>query len=239
MSFVVPAILPTSRADLDEKLRLLTHIPTVERVQIDVVDGVFASPATWPYTAPDEFHQMTGQGESLPQRERVEYEIDLMCIDAEHVAGTWLLLGASRLTFHVESVPNLEQLLENMHRRYGSGTDFASKLVSFGVAIDFESDLDLIEPFLGTIDYVQCMGIAKIGRQGEPFDPKVYEQVRAFHAKHPEVAVQVDGGVSLDNAKELLKLGVTNLVVGSAILRAEDPIKAVEAFEALQSPYGV
>jgi thiazole synthase ThiGH ThiG subunit len=41
------------------------------------------------------------------------------------------------------------------------------------------------------------------------------------------------------DAKELLKLGVSSLVIGSAILRAKDPIAAVEAFEALRSPYGV
>ena len=51
--------------------------------------------------------------------------------------------------------------------------------------------------------------------------------------------MQVDGGVSLANAKQLVALGVGNLVVGSGILRASDPASAIAAFEALQSPYGV
>ena len=83
------------------------------------------------------------------------------------------------------------------------------------------------------------MGIARIGRQGEPFDERVYEQVRVFRERHPDLPVQVDGGVSLKNAKKLLALGVSTLVIGSGILRAEDPITAVTAFENLETPFGV
>lgn len=239
MSIVVPAILPTTRKDLEAKLASLAHIPSITRVQIDVVDGAFASPPSWPYVAPGELRDMVARGETLPRLNHVEYEIDLMCTDAEKVAGDWLALGASRLTFHAESTTDLRALLASMHRRYGSGEDFTSDLISFGVAIDFESDLTLIEPYLELVDYVQCMGIAQIGQQGQPFDPRVLEQVGTFHTKHPDKVVQVDGGITLPHAKELLKLGVSNLVIGSAILRASDPIAAVEAFEALQSPYGV
>jgi thiamine monophosphate synthase len=51
--------------------------------------------------------------------------------------------------------------------------------------------------------------------------------------------VQVDGGVSLENAKKLLSLGVTNLVVGSGISRAADPQAAFAAFENVESSYGI
>jgi ribulose-phosphate 3-epimerase len=101
------------------------------------------------------------------------------------------------------------------------------------------SDLALIEACMGDIDFVQFMGIAKIGAQGQPFDERVLEKVRVFHARHPDVPIQVDGGVSVKNAKKLLSSGVSTLVMGSGILRAKDPAALIAEIEALPSPYGV
>jgi len=245
MGLVVPAVLPSSRKELEEGLALLIRIPSVSRVQIDVVDGRFASPASWPYTsstgspqaAPGEFRDMIKRGEMLPYLDRLEYEIDLMCLDSEHVAAAWLALGATRLTFHAESAIDLPRLLMSARKRYGAG-GFTS-LVSFGIALNIGSDLSLIEPCLGEIEYVQFMGIARIGRQGQLFDRRVLEKMRMFKMRHPKMPVQVDGGISFENAKNLLALGVSNLVIGSNIARAEDPAEAIAKFEELQSPYGV
>ncbi len=263
MAFIVPAVLPSSHTDFEEGLALFARIPSVSRVQIDIVDGIFATPASWPYTdstgsttstsseqasspqesspraAPKEFRDMVERGEMLPHLERLAYEIDLMCVDAERMAEAWLALGATRLTFHAESTTDLGRLLASARRRYGAGAGFASDLISFGVALNIASDLALMEPYIGEIEYVQFMGIARIGRQGQPFDRRVFEKVRVFRSRHPEISVQVDGGISLDSAKKLVALGVSNLVVGSALLRARDPAATFAEFEALQSPYGV
>lgn len=239
MNFIVPAVLPSSRADLKKKLALVASIPQVSRVQIDVVDGKFAGPASWPYTAPRELRDMVLRGEMLPHLDRFAYEIDLMCIDAERMAHAWLALGATRLTFHAESTTDLGRLLFSARKRYGAGDGFAPGLISFGVALNIASDLSLIEQNLSEIEYVQFMGIARIGRQGQPFDHRVLEKVRVFHARYPEIALQIDGGVSLDTARRLIALGVSNLVVGSALLLAPDPAAAFAMFEALQGSYGV
>ncbi len=232
MGLVVPAVLPSSREDLEEKLALFSRIPSASRIQIDVVDGRFASPASWPYTAPTEWQYRVERREMLPRLDSFEYEVDLMCVDPESAAEEWLALGATRLSFHAESVTDLPRLLSFARRRYGS-------FISFGLALNIASDLALIEPCFKEIEYVQFMGIAQAGRQGQPFDERVFEKVRIFLDRHPGFPVQVDGGISLKNAKKLVGLGVTNLVIGSALLRASDPAAAFAAFEALESPYGV
>lgn len=251
MSVIVPAVLPISKADLGEKLALLAAIPAVSRIQIDIVDGQFASPASWPYSASPlslrathtpsgtsqgttkgtpypELEDMVKCGEMLPHLDRIEYEIDLMCLDVARVAEQWLALGASRLTFHAESAADLSQFLVGARRRYGD-------IVSFGLALNIASDLALVEQVIDKIEYVQFMGIARIGRQGQPFDERVLEKVRVFRASHSDVLVQVDGGVSLANARKLLGLGVSNLIIGSALLRARDPAAALAALEALHN----
>jgi len=155
-----------------------------------------------------------------------------MCVDAEDAAAAWLALGATRLTFHAESTTNLPRLLADARDRYGS-------FIAFGAAVDVANSPAVIESSLGEVEYVQFMGIAHIGRQGEPFDRRVLERVRAFRRRHPDIPIQVDGGVSLESAPALLAAGATSLVVGSALLRADDPSAVVAAFEALKSSYGV
>ena len=239
MGLIVPAVLPSSRKDLEEKLELFSGITSVSRVQIDVVDGNFAAPTSWPYSDPVELQKMVTDVEMFPHLDRIEYEIDLMCLDADRVISAWLALGVTRLTFHAESVTNLPRFLESIQKRFGDGDGFVPGLISFGLALNISSDLALLEPCLKEISYIQFMGIAQIGRQGQPFDRRVIENVRIFHNRHPEVPVQVDGGISLERAKELIALGVTNLVVGSSILRADDPNSVVAEFEMLKSQYGV
>ena len=86
MGLLVPAVLPISREDLEVKLALFEQMPSVSRVQIDSVDGIFAKPATWPYSDPKGLSALGSAGEMLPHIERFEYEIDLMVLDAERAS---------------------------------------------------------------------------------------------------------------------------------------------------------
>lgn len=238
MSVVVPAVLPVSRDDLEGKLARLAAIPAVSRIQIDVVDGLFAAPASWPYSPstksdlvlgkPAELETMAQHGDTLPCLDRIEYEIDLMCFDALRAAEDWLTLGASRLTFHAGSTSDLPRFLALARKRYGG-------IVPFGLALTIESDLALVERVIDNIEYAQFMGIARIGRQGQPFDERVLERVRVFRERYPDIPLQVDGGVSLGNARKLFALGVANIVVGSALLRASSPAAALAELEALHN----
>jgi ribulose-phosphate 3-epimerase len=237
MGLVIPSVLPSSKKEFYDGLALLSKIPFVSRVQIDVVDGKFATPASWPFSAPNELSDIVKSGEMLPNLDRIEYEIDLMCFDAERTAESWLAHGATRLIFHAESVIDLPRLLVSAKKRYGESG--LVSMISFGLALNIESDLTLIEQCLNEIEFVQFMGIVHIGRQGQQFDRRVLEKVKIFRSRHPEIPVQVDGGVSLDNARELVACGVSNLVVGSGILRATNPVAVVSALEELISSYGV
>lgn len=230
MSVVVPAILTTTRTDLDEKLARLHGL--VQRVQIDVVDGIFAAPATWPYAKYE-------KDISLPHERGLRYEVDLMTRDAEREVGTWLDAGASSVVVHVESVRNLGALFDDIRQRYGHDKDFAPDLVSIGVALNGSTDPAIIEPYLDRIDYVQFMGIEHIGRQGEPFSKKTIERVQDFRKHHPDVLIQIDGGVSRDTAPALLAAGADRLVVGSALWNAENIVEELHAFELIAENYGI
>ena len=83
------------------------------------------------------------------------------------------------------------------------------------------------------------MGIRNVGRQGEPFDTGVLRAIELFRKRHPNTPVQVDGGVSLVTAPKLLELGVSRLVIGSALWRAPDFNKALAELKEMTEEKGI
>ena len=233
MGVIVPAILPTSREDLEGKLALLEGL--VDTVQIDIVDGKFATPATWPYVNQSaDFDSWIKQGDALPYLGSFRYEMDLMVQNVEEVTGLWIAAGAQRIVVHAESTERLPDIIHDLEVKYGHAKDFVPGLLSFGLSIGNETD-----PYMGDADFVQFMGIATIGRQGQPFDARVLEKVRAFRRKYPEMTIQVDGAVSLETAPRLLAAGVDRLVVGSDLWRARDIKEELARFTQLLHEHGV
>lgn len=238
MAVIVPAILPSSREDLEDRLSKLSGL--VERVQIDVVDGVYAKPPTWPYAGgADGASPEILSEDLLLQFGSFRYEVDLMVHNPEAVIGGWISAGANRITIHAGSVRSLATLIDDIEKKYGYDNTFAPYLLSIGIAVTADTDMELIEPFLEKLNYVQFMGIAHIGRQGEPFDERVLAMIASFRKKHPQVLIQVDGGVTLATAPKLLRAGAGRLVVGSDIWHAEDIGAEIVALEELSEQYGI
>lgn len=237
MSVIVPAVLPASRRELEEKLARYVGLAPI--VQIDVIDGVFASPPSWPYVdGVEELTRLAEHGYTLPFLNDFKFDIDLMTRDPEETIGSWIALGASRITVHIESTNYPERIVSVFKKRYGHDRAFAPELLSFGFAIGTETDTAILDPFVGDIDYVQFMGIKRVGKQGEPFVPGVIERIKAFRKKYPDTEIQVDGGVSNESAPKLMRAGVDRLVVGSALLYAPDLRKEFDYLNDLTQRYG-
>ncbi|KND49786.1 MAG: ribulose-phosphate 3-epimerase [Parcubacteria bacterium C7867-008] len=236
MGVIVPAILPKSRDDLDEKLLRLHGL--VDAVQVDIVDGRFVVPATWPYQ-----DQVVGvrepSGDTFPYLGEISYEVDLMVEEPEQVIRHWIEAGATRIVIHAETTRMLPKLMNELASTYGHDKDFTPGLLAFGLAINISTDTALIEPFLHQCDFVQFMGIAKIGKQGEPFDKSVLPKISAFRKKYPDMQLQVDGGVSLETAPQLLQAGVSRLVVGSDLWKAPDLAAELKRLQGLVHTYGL
>ncbi|MDO8521124.1 MAG: hypothetical protein Q7S52_03340 [bacterium] len=227
---IIPAIMPDSYDDLCEKAERVRGL--VPLAQIDIMDGVFVPSKSWPYrtggTAKDaRFVLLAKQDESLPYFEELDYEIDLMIAEPEKHIDEWLPLGASRLIFHIESIKNHEMFWGHDIFKEGARDIGGEKVIQVGLAINPETLLSAIEPYIGRVDFVQCMGIAKIGYQSQPFDERVLEQVNKFRVKYPNLTISVDGGVSLRTASELKAAGANRLVAGSAIFGAKDVALAI------------
>lgn len=237
MGIIVPSILTPSRDDLEKKLARIQGL--VDTVQIDIVDGAFASPATWPYTPPADDARELADADGLSRFGRFRYEVDLMVTNPEEVIGGWITAGASRVVIHVASARSLPTLIDDLAHKYGHDKDFAPDLLSVGLAVQIDSDLAVLDPYIDRVDYIQFMGIARIGRQGEPFDRRVLQKIQTFRSKYPKMTIQVDGGVSLVTAPDLLSAGVDRLIVGSDLWEETDIPAELARFQDLIERYGV
>ena len=218
---IVPAVMPRDLEDL--YVHLANVLGAARTVQIDVMDGVFVPEKSWPCTpgGSEEFARVVSGEFSLPFAQDFNLEVDLMVTDPVSAAKHWVRAGARRVIVHVESVRDIASALKEIKA--------VSMDTEVGIAIGIETPNEQIESALGTVDVVQCMGIARIGYQGEVFDERVAGKVADIHERHPGVTISVDGGVNAENIARLARAGARRFAVGSAIFNTDDPAEAYRA----------
>ena len=218
---IIPAILVNDYAELQSDIELIEGF--VKTVQIDVCDGQFTPQPTWPYRKHDEnFERIVSEEEGMPGWEKVNFEIDLMANHPEDKIENWVQAGATRIVLHAEVKGDLEKAINDLTGR-----------VEVGLALSESTPVSVIEKYRDKIQFVQLMGIEQIGFQHQPFDEKVLGRIKEVRMKFPGMPIAVDGGVSLENANNLIDAGADRLIVGSAIFGAEEPIDAIQQFKAL------
>lgn len=217
---IIPAILPASFKDLQKTLTRLQGV--APRVQVDVVDGVYAHAKTWPYKDSGTFETIVKEERGLPFWESLDYQFDLMIADPAAEIERYVSAGATQVVIHTNS-PSAEAALQRM---VDKRDEMGSYPVQVGVAVGVDTQPDVLEPFEAQFDFVQVMGIAREGRQGEPFNIHALYLLERLRARYPSLPLQVDGGVTKENVRQLVLAGATRLVVGSALWKEEDPGEA-------------
>ena len=224
---ILPAVLPKNFKDLTEHIERIKGAP-VTCVQIDAVDGVFAPHCTWPYRDESTFEAIVKEEHGLPLWDVFDFELDLMIEHPENRVMDFVHAGASRVVVHAESDGALHAVQKLVDLREETG----AFPLQVGVALSCMTQPDILEPFEAQFDYVQVMGIAKVGFQGQPFDVHALHLLERLRLRYPTLPLQVDGGVTIENAHQIVKAGATKLVVGSAIFKADDPIAAIKEIQA-------
>jgi len=200
----------------------------ISTVQVDFVDGHFAPNRTWLFNNKDEetIEGIIHEDFGMPFWTELNYELDLMVKDPMKYMDTFIALGPSKIIFHLEGLDTAKTV-----EFFETLPEIIKSVISFSIAIGINTDPALIEPYIPYIESVQCMGIDNVGYQGQKFDDKVFSQVKKVHALYPEKNIAVDGGVSLENAQQLVEAGATELVIGSALFQNTDPRGTIEAFK--------
>ena len=207
---IIPAVMPKDYADLEEMMSLFVGVAPL--VQLDIMDGKFVPNCTWPYPRDTHFDAIVLEKEGMPRWEEIDFEVDLMIENPELEVQKWVNAGARRIIVHVESMKDFEKIRASV----------PVELIELGFAISTTTPLSVWYSYIDRIDFVQCMGIEHIGSQGEAFDERVLEKVRALRVRAPNLPISIDGSVNFATARALVDAGATRLVSGSAILEADD-----------------
>jgi ribulose-phosphate 3-epimerase len=229
MTEIIPALLVKDFSELQGALARVVNI--ARAVQIDICDGKFVSSITWPMNADDEVsaESILNEEEGLPFWDSLDFEFDLMVLNAHTQFEFFTRLGARRLIFHIEAEENKAAFKEFLE-----GLDmYVRENVEIGLALNTTTSIQELAPFISHIDFVQCMGIEHIGSQGQPFDERVLKQIRELRKLYPELIISVDGSVNEATAPQLVEAGASRLVVGSALLKSSDMRETMRALESL------
>ncbi|MEK7564301.1 MAG: hypothetical protein AAB510_01895 [Patescibacteria group bacterium] len=230
MAEIIPAILPKNYEDLKNKITQIHGLASL--VQIDICDGIFVKSTTWPFPKDEHFQRILNEQQGMPFWEDTDFELDLMVCDAIENFNAYLKLGPKRVVFHFGARDVQNDIEEFKH--FLEGIDmYIRDSIRIGVAISTSTPVQEIFPLVNYVDFVQVMGIKKIGYQGEEFDFKCLEYIRNLKEKYSDIVISVDGGVNLDTAPALISAGADYLVIGSAIFNSGDIVGTIREFESL------
>ncbi|MDD5068670.1 MAG: hypothetical protein PHS53_00365 [Candidatus Pacebacteria bacterium] len=231
MTEIIPAVLAKDYVSLSETLSRLAGITSL--AQIDICDGKFVPSSTWPYGKEDmHFKAMLEEKEGMPNWEEMDFEFDLMIENPEERIDDFVQIGAARIVVHIESTKDFGAILKKFDEKYGRSSEF-SVAPELGIALNVSTPNEAIEPFVDSVDFVQFMGIRKVGYQGQSFDERVLEKISTLRKSHEDVIISVDGGVNLTTAQALVKAGADRLIAGSVILNSENPAEIIRELKKL------
>ena len=146
----------------------------VSMVQIDAMDGKFVPNRSWPYYAAGEYSNdfldlIQNEAGAMPFWEELDFEADLMISEPSmNDVDNWIMAGAKRIIIHAGSVKDTDAmaaLVAEIRAKYPKTEIGAGTLLELAVAYHVDTPIDYANTFIDQLDFIQCMGIAKVGFQ--------------------------------------------------------------------------
>ncbi len=209
---IIPSIVPKHFYDIEERIRSLEG--HVSWVHLDIADGVFAGPATWPYTEGG----VDGALAALRElKASISIEVHLMVNNPEDKLDQWMDTPVKRIVIHHESSDDIEDalLILDMSR------------VRPGLAISYDTPIDAISEHAERFDCLELMSIKRLGHSGEPFESGILAKIAEVKKKYPNTIITVDGGISEENIKSVIDAGADNVIVGHVIAESAHPAETI------------
>lgn len=206
---LAPSLLSADFTRLGEELRFLED-SGAQVAHVDVMDGRFVPNITIGLPVVESLRKAT----SLP------LDCHLMIVEPLRYAADFVKAGADWVSVHQEADPHLHRTLAAIRQAGGKA----------GVVLNPGTPVDTLVDLVGDFDFVLLMSVNP-GFGGQSFIPRVLDKVRRLDALRSERGlpffIEVDGGVGMKNAAELIRAGADCLVAGNAVFKAENPKAAV------------
>jgi ribulose-phosphate 3-epimerase len=215
MPIIAPSLLASDFLHLEQECKMLNE-SKADWFHLDVMDGRFVPNISYGMPVIKQLRQTTSKF----------FDVHLMIVEPEKYAEEFKDAGANSLTVHQEACPHLHRNIQQIK----------SLGMNAGVAINPATPVSLLTDIIRDVDMVLVMSVNP-GFGGQSFIAhsiaKIKELKNLIDSAGSSAKIEVDGGISLENAQEIVNAGADILVAGSSIFKSENPLQTIEKMKRL------
>jgi ribulose-phosphate 3-epimerase len=215
MPIIAPSLLASNFLRLEEECKMLNE-SDADWFHLDVMDGRFVPNISYGMPVIEQLRKTT----------KKVFDVHLMIEEPERYAEAFRKAGADRLTVHIEACRHLHRNLQQIH----------SLGMKAGVALNPHSPVELLTDVLQDIDTVLVMSVNP-GFGGQEFISHTCQKIRnlrrMIHDRGLPTLIEIDGGVTLENAAMIVRSGADVLVAGSTVFHSKDPKATIHTLKNL------
>ena len=208
-TLIAPSILAADFANLQRDIEMINN-SEADWFHIDIMDGVFVPNISFGMPVL----------EAITRHTKKTIDVHLMIVDPDRYIKTFSNLGANILTVHYEACTHLHRTLQAIK----------AEGMKAGVALNPHTSIDLLEDVINDIDLVCLMSVNPVFG-GQSLIENTYTKIEKLKAlidrKNATTLIEIDGGVTDANAKQLVAAGANVLVAGNFVFKAENPTQTI------------
>jgi ribulose-phosphate 3-epimerase len=216
-TLIAPSVLSADFGNLQRDIEMINN-SEADWFHVDIMDGVFVPNISFGMPVL----------QAIAKHAKKTIDVHLMIVNPDQYIKTFAQLGATNLTVHYEACTHLHRTLQAIK----------AEGMKAGIAINPHTNVDLLEDVINDTDLV-CMMSVNPGFGGQSFIERTYDKVRKLkeiiNRNGASTLIEIDGGVSDKNAKQLVEAGADVLVAGNFVFSAQNPVATIADLKRLTS----
>lgn len=206
---IAPSVLSADFANLEKDINMING-SRADWFHIDIMDGVFVPNISFGFPV------LT----AIAKYAKKPLDVHLMIVEPDRYLAQFKAAGAANITVHVEACTHL-------HRTVQAIKDLGCKA---GVALNPHTPINVLHEIVEEVDLV-CLMSVNPGFGGQKFIESTYRKIKELRdlaaGRNEDLHIEIDGGVTLQNASLLLEAGADVLVAGNTVFGSPDPVQMI------------